>query len=66
MLSYARNLTMDASSIDENNVARLRELGFPDRAILEINVSAAYMNFVNPIAEGLGVKLEASPQNFTR
>ena len=66
MLSYARNLTMDASSIDENNVARLRELGFSDRAILEINVSAAYMNFVNRIAEGLGVELEPSLQTFTR
>jgi uncharacterized peroxidase-related enzyme len=66
MLSYARNLTVDASSIDENDLVRLRELGFSDRAILEINLAAAYMNFVNRIAEGLGVELEASVQGFTR
>ena len=66
MLSYARNLTIDASSVDQNDVAQLRELGFSDHAILEINLAAAYMNFVNRIAEGLGVELEASMQGFTR
>jgi len=66
MLHYARNLTVDASSIDENDITGLRELGFSDRAILEINLAAAYMNFVNRIAQGLGVELEASMQDFTR
>jgi uncharacterized peroxidase-related enzyme len=66
MLHYAQNLTVDASSIDENDITGLRELGFSDRAILEINLAAAYMNFVNRIAQGLGVELEASMQGFTR
>ena len=66
MLHYARNLTVEASSIDENDITGLRELGFSDRAILEINLAAAYMNFVNRIAQGLGVELEASMQGFTR
>lgn len=66
MLSYARNLTIDAVSVDESDVAQLRELGFSDRAILEINLAAAYMNFVNRIAEGLGVELEPAMKNFSR
>ena len=66
ILRYARNLTVDASSIDENDITGLRELGFSDRAILEINLAAAYMNFVNRLAQGLGVELEASMQDFTR
>jgi alkylhydroperoxidase family enzyme len=66
MLHYAQNLTVDAPSIDENDITGLRELGFSDRAILEINLAAAYMNFVNRIAQGLGVELEASMQGFTR
>ena len=66
MLRYARDLTVDASSIDENDITGLRELGFSDRAILEINLATAYMNFVNRIAQGLGVELEASMQDFTR
>jgi hypothetical protein len=40
--------------------------GLSDRAILEINLAAAYMNFVNRVAEGLGVELETSMQAFTR
>jgi alkylhydroperoxidase family enzyme len=66
MLRYARNLTVDASSIDESNITGLRELGFSDRAILEINLATAYMNFVNRVAQGLGVELEASMRDFTR
>src|SRR5262249_13629051 len=58
MLRYARKLTVDASSIDESDVFRLSETGFSDRAIVEINVAAAYMNFVNRIAQSLGVELE--------
>ena len=66
MLRYARKLTVGSSSIDENDIARLRELGFSDRAIVEINLAAAYMNFVNRVAEGLGGELEPSLQTFTR
>ena len=66
MLSYARNLSVDPSSIEKNDIAQLRELDFSDHAILEINLVAAYMNFVNRIAEGLGVELEASMERFNR
>ncbi len=66
MLSYARTLTVDASSTDEGDASQLRELGFSDRAILGINLAVAYMNFVNRIAEGLGVEMEASMRSFTR
>jgi len=66
LLRYARNLTVDASSIGENDISGLREFGFSDRAIVEINLATAYMNFVNRIAQGLGVELEASMQGFTR
>jgi alkylhydroperoxidase family enzyme len=51
MLAYARNLTIDPASVAEEDVNALRAAGFSDRAILEINLAAAYMNFVNRIAE---------------
>ncbi len=66
MLSYARKLTTALASMTEQDVQRLRNEGFSDRAILEINLAAAYMNFVNRIAEGLGVKLESALEPFTR
>jgi uncharacterized peroxidase-related enzyme len=66
MLSYARKLTTALGSVTEEDVQALRKEGFNDRAILEINVAAAYMNFVNRIAEGLGVELETTLAPFTR
>ena len=66
MLSYARKLTTALGSITEEDVQRLRSEDFNDRAILEINLAAAYMNFVNRIAEGLGVKLDSALEPFTR
>ena len=66
MLAYARKLTFEIRSVSEEDVAALRSAGFSDRAILEINLAVAYMNFVNRIAEGLGVELEPSLDKFTR
>ncbi|QXD13835.1 hypothetical protein GQ464_010165 [Rhodocaloribacter litoris] len=39
----------------EADVAALREAGFSDRDILDINLIVSYFNFVNRIASGLGV-----------
>lgn len=49
-----------------DHVECLRETGFSDRAILEINLVASYMSFVNRVAQGLGVELEAYFRTFTR
>jgi alkylhydroperoxidase family enzyme len=66
MLAHARNLTIDPASISEEDVNAMRATGLSDRAILEINLAASYMNFVNRVAEGLGVEVEASLDAFTR
>jgi len=66
MVSYARNLTIDPASVGEDDISLLRASGFSDRAILEINLAASYMNFVNRIAEGLGVEIESSLTAFRR
>ena len=66
MLDYTRKLTVDSRSMSEEDVAQLRRSGFSDTAILEINLAAAYMNFANRIAHGLGVELEPSLSHFTR
>ena len=44
----------------------LRQAGFSDRAILEVNLVASYMSFVNRLAQGLGVELEDYFRDFTR
>lgn len=43
----------------EQDVISLREAGFSDEAILDINQVTGYYAFVNRLADGLGVELEA-------
>jgi hypothetical protein len=42
----------------EADVERLRETGLDDRAIVDANQVVAYFNYVNRVADGLGVELE--------
>ncbi len=58
MLDYAAKLTREPWATQEEDVAALREAGFEDAAILDINQVAAYFAFVNRLADGLGVELE--------
>lgn len=58
MLEYAVKLTLAPKTIDESDVAKLREVGLDDRAIHDICAITAYFNFVNRVASGLGVELE--------
>lgn len=58
MLDYARKLTLSPKDMREADVEALRVQGFDDRAIHDICTIAAYFNFVNRMADGLGVELE--------
>lgn len=44
----------------EADVERLREAGLDDRAIVDANQVVAYYNYVNRVADGLGVELEGA------
>ena len=58
MLAYAVRLTLEPHGIDQDDVQALREHGFTDTAILDICQVTAYYNYVNRLADGLGVELE--------
>ena len=58
MLDYAVRLTQSPASAAAAGVEDLREAGFGDRAILDICSVTSYYNYVNRLAEGLGVALE--------
>ena len=60
MLDYAVKLTRYPASVGEGDVERLRAAGFTDRAVLDICQITAYYNYVNRLADGLGVELEES------
>lgn len=60
MLDYAAKLTRDPGGMTGGDVHLLRKAGFKDRAILDICQIVAYYNYVNRLADGLGVELEDS------
>ena len=59
LAEYARKLTASPSSMTEEDVVDLREVGFSDRQILDANLIVSYFNFVNRIASGLGVEVSS-------
>jgi len=58
MLAYAQKLTIEPTRMTEDDVEKLRDVGFSDRDILDICEVTAYYAYVNRIADGLGVALE--------
>lgn len=62
MLDYAVKLTLEPWSMVQGDVLRLREAGFEDTAILDINQVTGYYAYVNRLADGLGVELEPSAE----
>ena len=55
MLEYVETLTRDATRIGPADHARLRAAGFDDRGILQITLIASWFNYINRVADALGV-----------
>jgi uncharacterized peroxidase-related enzyme len=55
MLDYVAQLTRDATRISRQDHERLRAAGFDDRAILQITLIASWFNYINRVADALGV-----------
>ncbi len=55
MLDYVMQLTRDATRITREDHERLRTAGFDDQAILQITLIASWFNYINRVADSLGV-----------
>jgi uncharacterized peroxidase-related enzyme len=55
MLDYASELTRDATRITPQHHEALRAAGFDDRGILQITLIASWFNYINRVADALGV-----------
>jgi uncharacterized peroxidase-related enzyme len=55
MVDYAVKLTKDATQCSPADHERLRAAGFDDRGILQITLIASWFNYINRVADGLGV-----------
>ena len=58
MLDYVVQLTKDAVKITPDHHERLRAAGYDDRAILQITLISAWFNYINRVADALGVGRE--------
>jgi uncharacterized peroxidase-related enzyme len=55
MLDYVVKLTKFPWQIVPEDLEKLRASGFDDRGILQINLIASWFNYINRVADGLGV-----------
>jgi uncharacterized peroxidase-related enzyme len=58
MLNYVVKLTKDATRVWKDDHDRLRAAGFDDKAILQITLIASWFNYINRVADSLGVGRE--------
>ena len=58
MLGYVEQLTRDATRIGPADHQRLRAAGFDDRGILQVTLIASWFNYINRVADALGVGRE--------
>ena len=59
MLDFAIRLTEDATQIRKADLEGLRSVGFDDVAILQITLIASWFNYINRVADALGVGRDA-------
>ena len=55
MLDYVVQITRDATRISPPDHERLRAVGFDDKGILQITLIASWFNYINRVADALGV-----------
>ncbi|HEY0005103.1 MAG TPA: hypothetical protein VGB17_09870 [Pyrinomonadaceae bacterium] len=55
MLDFVVKLTRDATQISRQDHEELRGVGFDDQGILQITLIASWFNYINRVADALGV-----------
>jgi uncharacterized peroxidase-related enzyme len=63
MLDYVVKLTKDATQCSPADHETLRAAGFDDKGILQITLIASWFNYINKVADALGVGREPIARN---
>lgn len=58
LLAFAVKLTVTPAALTRDDVGALRAQGFDDRAVSDAVQIVGYFNYINRVADGLGVDLE--------
>ncbi len=61
IVEYVVKITEDATRVSPADHERLRAVGYDDRGILQITLIASWFNYINRVADALGVGREAPP-----
>ena len=61
IVEYTVKITEDATRITPHDHERLRAVGYDDRGILQITLIASWFNYINRVADALGVGRDAPP-----
>jgi uncharacterized peroxidase-related enzyme len=61
LVRYTVKLTTDPGSVGEADIEALRAVGFDDLDIIDANAQCAHLNYVNRVANGLGIKSVVDP-----
>ena len=59
MLDFAIKLTRDATEVSRADLGALRAVGFDDVGILQITLIASWFNYINRVADALGIGRDA-------
>ena len=63
MVEYVVKLTKDATQCSRADHDKLRAAGFDDRGILQITLIASWFNYINRVADALGVGRDIQTEN---
>ena len=55
MLDFVSQLTREPWKMSPDDLGHLRRVGFDDRGILQITLIAAWFNYINRVADALGI-----------
>ena len=62
MVEYVVKLTRDATQCNRADHDKLRAVGFDNRGILQITLIASWFNYINRVADALGVGRDIQPE----
>ena len=61
MVEYVVKVTKDATQCSPADHDKLRAVGFDDRGILQITLIASWFNYINRVADAIGVGRDLEP-----
>lgn len=66
MLEFAEKLTRTPAAMKQEDIQRLKEHGFSEEAVVDVVLITCMFNFMDRLADGLGVELDPALKLFAQ